>query len=271
MRIIPFAGAALALALAISPASAADPYSSSGGLKDGSFAPPPVYNWSGFYVGANVGGAWTQLDSSHSEGFSDGDYAAGFTINHTNEAIGAVGGGQIGYNFQTGGFVIGVEGDFGYLGVSQTRNIISAFETYPGGSSSLALGTRIEGGFLADITGRIGYASGPALFYVKGGWAYFDGTVGTSGINALAIMARTTDIRDVSASGLSGWTLGGGIEYLLNQSWSIKGEYQHFDFGSVDFHPVISDPTIVIGNTLTADVVKVGVNYHFGATNNPLK
>jgi outer membrane immunogenic protein len=129
----------------------------------------------------------------------------------------------------------------------------------------LALGTKIEGGLLADITGRVGYASGPALFYVKGGWAFFDGSVGTSGINSLAMMVGTTDLRDVSVSGLSGWTLGGGIEYLLNPSWSLKGEYQHFDFGSFDFHPVISDTTVVISNNLTTDVVKVGLNYHIGA------
>jgi outer membrane immunogenic protein len=250
LRTLLAAGALLGFAAS---AHAADVYSNSGGLKDSPVS-SSAYNWSGFYAGVNAGGGWSQLDSSFTTTNSSG--TSGLTINHTNADVGVVGGGQAGYNFQTGAFVVGLEGDFGYLGVSNTSNIITAFA--PG--NSLALGTKIEPGFLADITARVGYASGPALFYVKGGWAYFDGSVGTSGITALG----SSNLRDVSASGLSGWTLGGGIEYLISPSWSIKGEYQHFDFGSVDFHPVISDPTVVIGNTLTADTVKVGLNYHIG-------
>lgn len=251
-------GALAATAALAAPAAAADLYSS-GGLKDGP-AGAAQYSWTGFYAGVNAGGGWSQLDSKYD---TSGAYNTkpptpwGLTINHTNADIGVVGGGQVGYNFQTGAFVIGLEGDFGYLGVSQTSNIISAYQ----GTQSLALGTKIEGGFLADITGRIGYASGPALFYAKGGWAYFDGSVGTSGITALG----RTGVSDVSASGLSGWTIGGGIEYLISPSWSIKGEYQHFDFGSFDFHPVAADTTVVINNSLTVDTVKVGLSYHIGA------
>ena len=231
-----FAGAAGA-------ANAADIYAHSG-LKDAPYAAAPT--WTGFYVGANVGGGWSQLDSSW-------NLFDVVTINHTNEASGVVGGGQVGYNWQTGAFVLGVEADFGGFGFSHTSDIISV----PG--ANLALGTKISSGFAADVTGRLGYAAGPALFYAKGGWAYFDGTIGLDAPSPF----------NVNKSGRDGWTIGGGIEYALSPTWSVKGEYQYFDFGSVSLDPFAA--TYLAGcthidNELTVNVVKVGVNYHLGAS-----
>lgn len=241
-----------AVALIASAANAADMYST----KD-----TPVYNapaaspvWTGFYFGANVGGGWSQLDSSLT--LSDGERDS-ITIAHTNAASGIVGGGQAGYNWQTGAFVLGVEADFGILGFSQTRDIISASF----GGSTLGLGTRFEGGFLADVTGRIGYASGPALFYAKGGWAYLDATAG--------IDAPTPF--NVSKTGFDGWTIGGGIEYRMGPSWSVKAEYQHFDFGSFTLLPVPEITELAIKNDLTVETVKVGLNYHVNSGYTPLK
>ena len=77
------------------------------------------------------------------------------------------------------------------------------------------------GGLYADVTGRLGVTLDRALIYAKGGYAYFGGDIGydTPAWNA-----------SVSQSGLSGWTYGGGVEYKLNSSWSLKAEYLHFDF-----------------------------------------
>jgi outer membrane immunogenic protein len=235
-----------------------------GGYKD---KIPPVLsnetNWTGFYLGVHGGAGWGQLDSTYTDAGSFRNTPWDLTINHTNADIGALGGGQIGYNFQTGGLLMGIEADFGYLGLSQTRDIVSASF----GTNNLALGTKLEGGLLADVTGRLGYVSGPALFYIKGGWAYLDGTASTSGIDALKIKG----VKDVSQSSFDGWTIGGGLEYQLNSSWSIKAEYQHYDFGSFDFLPVAADPKVAIHNDLALDTVKVGLNYHFGNTYAPLK
>jgi outer membrane immunogenic protein len=228
-------------------ANAADLYKG-GSLKDAP-AYVPLPTWTGFYVGGNVGGGWAQLDSSL-------DLFGIVTINHTNEATGVVGGGQAGYNWQTGAFVLGVEADFGAFGFSHTRDIISI-------NGFGGFGTKVDSGFAADVTGRLGYAVGPALFYAKGGWAFFDGRLSLdvpAGLNV-----------NVSKSGLDGWTIGGGIEYLVSPSWSVKAEYQYYDFGSFDLTPIANFPQLVINNDLTVNTVKVGVNYHFNTVYAPLK
>ena len=259
MRLIILTSAASLLAM--TSAFAADAYAPSS-LKDTS-ASPVVYNWTGFYLGANVGGGWSQLDSSTTfdsvnAGFDPGDSV---TLRHTNAASGIVGGGQAGFNWQTGSFLLGVESDFGFIGVSQTRDIVSGSI----GGTGFGLGTTQDGGFLADVTGRAGYVSGPALFYVKGGWAYLDG-------KAAIHISPAIDGVGASKTGFGGWTLGGGIEYALSPAWSIKGEYQYFDFGSFDLTPdPKNNPKIVINNDLSVNVVRVGLNYHVGGGYSPLK
>ena len=190
-----------AFALMVAPAMAADMYAP-GGLKD-----VPVVasapTWTGFYLGGNVGGSWATVSLGSVDLATD----SGF-----------VGGGQIGYNFQTGALVLGIESDIGVVSLSK-------FES--------------DAKLLVDVTGRVGYAAGPALFYAKGGWAYLD-----------------------TLKGLDGWTVGGGIEYKFNPSWSVKAEYQYFGFANVDN---------VNGLDLTANVAKVGLNYHFANSYVPLK
>ncbi len=119
--------------------------------------------------------------------------------------------------------------------------------------------SRINDGFYLDATARLGYAAGPALFYVKGGYAYYDGQISYHTGNA-----ATT----VSVSGVDGYTLGGGIEYRFAPSWSVKAEYQYFDFGTTDLHPIAAN---TIKNDLTVDTFKVGVNYFLGRGYEPLK
>ena len=90
----------------------------------------------------------------------------------TDSVSGVIGGGQIGYNWQAtnvfSGFVFGVEADFGGTGFS--------FNHHP--FNNVLINDDTNSGFYADFTGRLGYAAGPALFYIKGGWAFFDGGLG---------------------------------------------------------------------------------------------
>ncbi len=237
-------------------ANAADLYKG-GSLKDApAFVPPPT--WTGFYIGAHVGGAWGELQNNYTYDPYWG-YAAD-SWKTTNDGV--FGGGTLGYNWQTGAFVLGFEADFGAIGFSNTNN-------WGGGYGYGYYGDywyKQDTSFYADVTGRLGYAAGPALFYVKGGWAYLDNsnTFGFGNISG----------HNWNDNSLDGWTVGGGIEYMWSPSWSIKAEYLYFDFGKQghDLYDVTYFPYHDRWeDQLTLNTFKVGLNYHVGNAYAPLK
>jgi len=193
------ATAIVALLGAAGAANASDFYAP--GYKDGPIVSYP--SWTGYYIGAHVGGVWSAAD------FTDINVAPAVAFN--NDASGVFGGGQIGYNYQLGNLVIGPEVDIGGMGLSGSV-------TEAGG---VAVGS-VSSGFYFDITGRLGYAWGPALVYIKGGYAYYGGSLSVNEVG----------VGPVSHSDLSGWTGGGGIEYKINPAWSVKAEYQFFEFNT---------------------------------------
>jgi outer membrane immunogenic protein len=199
-------------------------------------APAPYFSWAGWYLGASIGGAFGH------DSILDVNEIAG--TRYSNHPSGVFGGGQIGFNFQSGQFVWGVEADLGGMGLSKTTN-------EPGGGGILF--TTIKSGFYGDVTGRLGIAAWDrTLLYVKGGYAFYDGKI------------SQTDVPEatVGKSGHSGWTIGGGFEQMFSPAWSWKVEYLHFDFGR--FNNTFADGD-VYRNKFTAETIKVGINYHFGA------
>jgi outer membrane immunogenic protein len=229
------ATAIVALLGAASAANAADFYAP--GYKDGPVVSYP--SWTGYYIGAHIGGAWSTID------FTDVTSVPNVPFN--NDASGIFGGGQIGYAYQLGNLVIGPEVDIGGIGLSRST-------TEVGGLGAVS---SVSSGFYFDITGRLGYTWGPALLYIKGGYAYYGGSLSVNdGVSAL------------SHSDLSGWTGGGGIEYQINPAWSVKAEYQFFEFNTFQ---LISTDTNTFDDRFTAQTFKVGVNYHFCAPYQPLK
>ncbi len=114
------------------------------------------------------------------------------------------------------------------------------------------LSSKTDSGFYTDVTGRLGYAVGPALFYAKGGWVYYDGALGVT---------DTTLPASVNKQGIDGWTVGGGIEYKFAPTWSVKGEYRYFDFGD---QTVWTTPGESYKQELKANTVTVGLNYFVG-------
>ena len=248
-------------------ANAADIYSpSGGGLKDvPAYTPPPV--WTGFYIGAHVGGFWIDEKERDLNGILDLGLDHGFGNNNNNSGV--FGGGTVGYNWQAGnwGFgsgsvVLGVEADFGGAGLTDNSN------------NGLVVGTpgffwvKNNADFYADVTGRIGYAVGPALFYAKGGWAFLDTNFQVGGITPGGLAWSTNN----NNNGLDGWTVGGGIEYLFAPSWSVKAEYLFFDFGRN--HVDWIDATGFdwrFDRELEVNSFKVGINYHFNNFYAPLK
>jgi outer membrane immunogenic protein len=243
------AAAAVALAGAAGAANAADMYA--GGMKDVAFVPPPL--WTGLYIGAHIGGAWADLKNDDRDGIWSGIPGTGWN----DSASGVIGGGQIGYNWQANnvfnGFVFGVEADFGGTGFSLNHHPFN----------NVLLNDETNSGFYADFTGRLGYAAGPALFYIKGGWAWFDGGLGLHD-NRFAPGLGVTD------DGMSGWTFGGGVEYKFAPNWSAKIEYRHFDFGN--FNEILTPAfDSRFDRNLTADAVTFGVNYFVGSVYTPMK
>lgn len=119
--------------------------------------------------------------------------------------------------------------------------------------------SKIKSGFYGDVTGRLGYSFDRWLVYGKGGYAFYNGKIW---VNDTAATAWN------SANSLNGWTAGGGIEYQVSPAWSVKVEYQYFDFGT---QRLTVDSTDRYDNALTVNTVKAGINYHLGAAYVPLK
>jgi outer membrane immunogenic protein len=205
----------------------------------------PVFNWTGFYIGGHVGGALADDAIVDVNGLNGG---AHYTLKNSDPKIW---GGQIGYNIQNGQLVYGLEGDFGQLDLHGFM-----FDPhFPGGTFS-----QERPGFIADATGRVGWALGQMLVYAKGGWAYFNGRAcvdnSRGGFGGGEACARYD----------SGWTLGGGLEVMLNPAWSLKAEWQYFDFGTKTATLVTPANGIFrYSNDLTVNAVTVGLNYKFGS------
>lgn len=203
-------------------------------------------NWTGFYAGAHIGGAWGDVDVKD----TNGGVPPG-PFNYSPDGV--FGGGTAGYNHQVGSFVFGIEGDIGYMDLSGGTDI-------PSSDPTKHQDLELDGGTYGDITGRLGVAFGSTLVYAKGGYAFYDGEA-----------TQTTTkpgYRTTGTDTFSGWTIGGGVEHFVSSNLSLKVEYQHFNFDTEEGNQTsISDPPIgfVYKNKtdLEADSVKVGAAYHF--------
>ena len=189
---------------------------------------PVAFSWTGFYIGAHVGAGWGTKE------WNPDDVEGSYTIN------GFLGGGQIGYNWQTGWVVLGVEADASAAGLKGSG--LCNFGNDGCTSRVDALGT---------ITGRIGGTVDHALLYLKGGAAW--------------VHDKHTDLFDGFSTASQtrwGWTVGGGIEYAFTSNWSGKLEYNYMDFGtrSVRF---TGDDNFNVDLRQTIHAVKIGLNYRF--------
>jgi outer membrane immunogenic protein len=258
-------GVALGTLAAATQANAADIYAPGPvvGYKD---VAPIAPLWTGFYIGAALGGAWTDIKNT--------DYDAGFQSTKGyqwyDSNSGVLGGGTLGYNWQWyNSFVFGVDLDLD--GISLSNN---TFNGLAGGGGALGSNWNYannNGAFLFDATGRLGWAVGPALFYAKGGYAYVDAN------SNLRYTGTSSGYAYGNENGLSGWVIGGGIEYALNPSWSVKIEYLYYDFSNqrqnISYTTGTTPVTTYypIGHEVDIDTFKVGFNYRFNNFYSPLK
>ena len=206
-------------------------------------APPmaaPIYNWTGFYIGAHVGAAFNN-DNTFNGLVTGGNQDARF-----------LGGVQVGADFQFApNWVLGVEGQYSWLGGDNNGWLFPTGHVY----------TNDQRG-IGSITGRIGYTWGPALLYVKGGYAYSDNSETLFLAGAPVAFAFDKNHKD-------GYTVGAGLEYMFAQNWSAKAEYQYYDFGRTTFvTPAVLAPFGSFRND--EHTVKVGLNYRFNFGGGPV-
>jgi outer membrane immunogenic protein len=217
--------AGVALSSLVTAASAADlaarPYTKAPALVS------PGYNWSGFYAGVMGGYAW-----------KSGGWA--------NDAKGGFGGGTIGYNWQAPGsqFVFGLEVDAAGSGLKDT-----ASEFIPG--VGLVTGEDKVDAF-GSVTGRLGFAADATLFYFKGGYAWADNKISASVPGVITFSDSHVH---------SGYTVGGGLEYMFAPNWSAKVEYMYANLSSENY--TFAPGASFASGTIDFNTIKAGLNYHF--------
>ncbi|WP_412774291.1 outer membrane protein [Nitrobacter sp.] len=212
---------------------------------NGAYTPMATANWTGFYLGGNVGSG-TSRDRTTLEDVTTGTRAL---FNLAPDGI--IGGGQIGYNWQAGNIVYGLETDF--QGSTQEDNK-TCFGCAP--SASLDFNAKLQ--WFGTVRGRLGYAIGPSLFYATGGFAY--GNVKTA-INEVSFSDTRT-----------GWTVGAGIETpfdlfgLFGPNWTSTTEYLYVDLGKAAHDFTLAGAPGQPGVLTTGaqeHIFRTGLNYHF--------
>ena len=239
-----------------------------------------VWDWTGFYVGANAGYSWSNWANS------------GLASNSSPQVNGALGGLQAGYNWQIDRtWVVGLEGDIQItgekasegLGTTTTTDVVGA-AGFPGGAAIAGFHTVTTTTTANDwkfpwfgtFRGRIGALVDPTLLiYATGGLAIgnfkmsstatsvasgFRGAVGGGGVQSLLGTITTVGATMSESTTQAGWALGAGLEKKLNRNWSIKAEYLYLDFGS---HTFLSGTGLDTSVRLRDHIGRVGINYSF--------
>jgi outer membrane immunogenic protein len=254
--------------------------------------PAEAFSWTGLYIGANVGGAWSRNNG-------DSDFGPLFppfivlppavaiptvipgqldVLKGSGNKSGIIGGGQIGYNWQVNQFVLGAEADA--VGTGLKGSTASASRTIgpPIFAVPVTQTVTVDVGhidWMATFRGRVGFAVDRALFYVTGGGAVAEiGGSRTTLVNGpgINIPAGTFFANNGGSTTVWGWTVGGGIEWAFNQNWSVAGEYRHADFGNrgtaFDIPSgLAAGPVFFTGTShsrLTVDQATARLNYRFG-------
>jgi outer membrane immunogenic protein len=249
---------------------------------------PAVYDWTGFYVGGTLGGAWGTFDPSTSTVFSPTGYFNATSVPVVNAAgsqsikpSGFTGGLEAGYNWQVSNIVVGIEGDFQSF---RLRGSSSGSGVFPCcAPSSFTIASSASTNWLATARGRIGFAADKWLFFATGGAAFTD-LNGTSAYtdNCFAVPAcgggpggpLTTEAVSLSSTKV-GYAAGAGVEAGLWGNWTLKAEYLYVDFGTITGTGRITAPPVVLvagsnNNPFThsfdlkANIARVGLNYRFG-------
>jgi outer membrane immunogenic protein len=220
--------------------------------------PPPVFSWTGFYIGGNIGGAWAN------DYWTDSLFQTNFNTGNNNGVF--IGGAQIGGNYQIGSFVIGGEWDFDWA-----SNYNNAFANGYGVFIPALGNTYVvndSNRWITTVAARFGWAVDHLLLYGKagGGWV---------GVNNWTLNNATTGVAlgcgnfaTNCSNDIGGWLVGAGVEYAFNNNWTVKVEYDYLGLGSRTVNIPATAPDPIAGDTFTSNnlhiqMVKFGVNYLF--------
>jgi outer membrane immunogenic protein len=232
----------------------------------------PVYNWTGFYIGGNVGYGWSHRDFTNTISGTFGPIQNSAINSGTDDGKGWLGGGQIGFNYQfLTHWVAGIEAD---IDAAQITSSTSACFTALVGITTC--GTRdTEVKDFGTVRGRLGYAFNNLLLYGTGGWAWGQGN-NTTTINCIGPGCPVTSaVPPTSPAPASvdvnpnGWAAGGGVEWAFLPNWTLRAEYLHLQFDGVteDRSKSGAFPGLFISSHVSSNVgielARVGFNYQF--------
>ncbi|SHN76389.1 outer membrane protein [Bradyrhizobium erythrophlei] len=236
---------------------------------------PVVSSWAGLYIGGNVGYGWGNGDMT----FGDAVGAPGTPFGILNQTLanrvnGVFGGAQIGYNWQMGSIVTGLEADIQGSGIKGTAQGPTATSFNLAADETITASSESKLNWFGTVRGRLGVTVTPNfLLYGTGGLAY--GEVSHSG-NVVDVFTSNghpaTDSFPTSVSQTkAGWAAGVGAEWMFTRGWSAKVEYLHIDLGSssasgnflFNGNPFSSVAPVAYSWNNRFDTVRFGVNYHF--------
>jgi outer membrane immunogenic protein len=247
-------------------------------------APAPIYvkapikpapTWSGFYLGGNAGWVGSANNNINLTGSDTGGaglgsmLAAGVipsTINLGDN--GFLGGGQIGYNWQLGSWVLGLEGDIDWSSAKSSITVPDCLVPPPPSGLVTPLWTNASRGldWLGTIRGRVGYTPiAPLLIYGTGGLAVGEHKLGIGVFDPGA--NPPASLFNEASKTSAGWTIGAGFEWMFASHWSAKAEYLYVDLGNISstVNYAYGTNTSSLTGTLheTDNIVRGGINYHF--------
>jgi outer membrane immunogenic protein len=206
---------------------------------------PPPYVWTGCYLGANIGAADAHIDVT--------DVTSGFS--GSRSVTGFAGGGQIGCDYQFyNSWVVGIRNMFDGVDINNSRSFADPF------FASTGLGTiNTKVNWFDALTGRLGYLVAPNwLIYGQGGAAWTKAT-------ATAFNGAGAEIGSISGNSRTGWTAGGGVEWMFVPHWSLFLEYNYMGFGTRSSSFIVCGATTCPILSAKANIQNVlwGVNYKF--------
>jgi outer membrane immunogenic protein len=218
------------------------------------YPPPPIYNWTGFYIGANLGAGWNSGGS-----VSD---TLGSTFTGSGQTTKFIGGGQVGVNYEFGGgVVVGAEAMFDWLpNTTNTWTVTNGTDT-----ATSTLNSR----WVTTATGKLGYAWDRVLLYGKGGGAWVGANNPNLTVNGVGVTLTNSNTNNF------GWTAGIGVEWAFAGNWSARAEY---DYIGLQNQSITVPGTRVAGvgsaaafngdtlnfNNRAISMLTAGLNYKFG-------